>query len=58
MGRAEQKRMHNKMKTKRKTKDVDEVEENMKPENAEKLLNQEVDVDKTGCGQFYCVHCA
>merc|ERR1712098_539165 len=24
----------------------------------EKLLTQEVDYDKTGLGQFYCVHCA
>lgn len=28
------------------------------PENAEKLLNQEVDLDKAGAGQFYCLHCA
>lgn len=58
MGRAEFKRMHNKFKTKRKTKDVDEIEEDMKPENANKLLHQEIDYDATGNAQFYCIHCA
>ena len=58
MGRAERKRMHNRMKTKRKTKDADQIEEDMKPENVKKLLNQDVDYDVTGNGQFYCVHCA
>ena len=58
MGRAEHKRMHNRMKTKRKTKDADEIEEDMKPENAQKLLCQEVDYDQTGNAQFYCLHCA
>ena len=47
MGRAEHKRMHNRMKTKRKTKDADEIEEDMKPENAKKLLSQEVDYCRT-----------
>merc|ERR1712170_106576 len=28
------------------------------PNNAEKLLSQPVDLDKSGNGQFYCVHCA
>ena len=46
------------MKTKRRTKDADEVEEDMKPQNAKKLLNQEVDYDQTGNAQFYCLHCA
>lgn len=27
-------------------------------ENAEKLLNQETDLDKPGQAQFYCIHCA
>ena len=58
MGRPEHKRMHNRMKTKRRTKDADEVEEDMKPENAKKLLDQEVDYDQTGNAQFYCLHCA
>jgi bud site selection protein 20 len=35
-----------------------QIDEDIKPENAEKLVNQEVDHDKTGGAQFYCVHCA
>ncbi len=30
----------------------------MEPDRAQKLLKQEVDLDKPGLGQFYCVHCA
>uniref|UniRef100_T1JB80 Zinc finger protein 593 homolog n=1 Tax=Strigamia maritima TaxID=126957 RepID=T1JB80_STRMM len=47
-----------KYKTKRKTKDLDEIDEDIKPQSAEKLLNQEVDYDLPGCAQFYCLHCA
>ncbi|XP_006008847.1 zinc finger protein 593 [Latimeria chalumnae] len=45
-------------KVKRRTKDLDQVHEDMKPENAEKLLHQEVDYDVTGNAQHYCLHCA
>lgn len=48
----------NKYRTKRKTKDPDQIHEDMSPSNAAKLLNQEVDFDKAGAGQFYCLHCA
>ncbi|KAK9870893.1 hypothetical protein WA026_009849 [Henosepilachna vigintioctopunctata] len=44
--------------TKRRTKDLDEINEDIKSENCEKLLNQEVDYDKPGSAQHYCVHCA
>jgi len=44
--------------TKRKTKCMDEIDNDLKAGNVEKLLNQEVDYDKAGLGQFYCVHCA
>lgn len=37
---------------------MDEIHEDMKPENAEKLLHQKVDLDKPGSGQHYCLHCA
>lgn len=47
-----------KYKTKRRTKDLDEIDNDLKPENAEKLLNQEVDFDLPGEGQHYCLHCA
>ncbi|XP_076646455.1 zinc finger protein 593 homolog [Halictus rubicundus] len=44
--------------TKRRTKDLDEIDEDLKDENVKNLINQEVDLDKPGAGQFYCVHCA
>lgn len=37
---------------------VFQIDEDIKPENAEKLINQEADIDKPGAAQFYCVHCA
>ncbi|XP_070166202.1 zinc finger protein 593 homolog [Polyergus mexicanus] len=43
--------------TKRRTKDLDEIDEDLKG-NAKKLLNQEVDFDKPGAAQHYCIHCA
>ncbi|XP_076344074.1 zinc finger protein 593 [Tachypleus tridentatus] len=47
-----------KCKTRKRTKDLDEISEHMKTENANKLLNQELDYDLPGSGQFYCLHCA
>lgn len=35
-----------------------QIDEDLKETNAEKLLNQETDVDKPGQAQFYCIHCA
>ncbi|EDQ92056.1 uncharacterized protein MONBRDRAFT_17559 [Monosiga brevicollis MX1] len=46
------------IKSKRKTKDVDQIHEDFKPEVLEKLMQPEVDGDLPGLGQFYCVHCA
>ncbi|KAJ8398154.1 hypothetical protein AAFF_G00429980 [Aldrovandia affinis] len=45
-------------KTKRRTKDLDEIHSDMTPTNAAKLLKQEVDYDVTGSAQHYCLHCA
>lgn len=45
-------------KTKRRTKDLDQIHTDMKPETAAKLLHQDVDYDVTGCAQHYCLHCA
>ncbi|KAG5856117.1 hypothetical protein ANANG_G00004620 [Anguilla anguilla] len=45
-------------KTKRRTKDLDQIHCDMKPTNATKLLKQEVDYDITGSAQHYCLHCA
>merc|ERR1712141_982291 len=47
-----------KWRTKRRTKDLDQIDTDLVPDNAEKLLNQAVDFDKPGLAQFYCVHCA
>ncbi|KAJ9575538.1 hypothetical protein L9F63_007608 [Diploptera punctata] len=44
--------------TKRRKKDLDEIDEDLKDENAKKLLNQDIDLDKPGNAQFYCLHCA
>lgn len=35
-----------------------QIDNDIKPQNAEKLLNQEVDLDRPGAAQFYCIHCA
>ncbi|MBN3301942.1 zinc finger protein 593 [Amia ocellicauda] len=45
-------------KTKRRTKDLDQIHNDMKAGNMEKLLHQEVDHDVTGSAQNYCLHCA
>ncbi|XP_046871416.1 zinc finger protein 593 [Hypomesus transpacificus] len=67
MGKSKQIKNHNNgrkkniaktWKTKRRTKDLDEIHSDMKPETASKLLKQPVDFDVTGCAQNYCLHCA
>lgn len=50
--------LHKIYKTKRKTKDHDQIHEDLKLKNAVKLLNQQEDIDLTGSAQHYCVHCA
>ncbi|KAK4293846.1 hypothetical protein Pmani_033486 [Petrolisthes manimaculis] len=37
---------------------MDEIDEDMKDDNAPKLLHQEVNDDLPGQGQNYCLHCA
>ena len=44
--------------TKRRTRDLDQIDTDLGEGKVEKLLAQEVDFDKAGLGQFYCVHCA
>lgn len=65
MGRLRRKRTHKndkhlkkKYRTKRRTKDLDQIHDDMVPEQAAKLLSQKVDTDLPGCGQFYCLQCA
>jgi bud site selection protein 20 len=45
-------------KTKRRTKDMDEIITDLKPENIIKLQNQPIDEDLPGLGQHYCVFCS
>ena len=40
----------------RKTKDLDQIQKDLKRPNL--LLNQEVDVEQVGGAQHYCIHCA
>lgn len=65
MGRLRRKRMHKndkhlkkKYRTRRRTKDLDQIHEDMQPQNAAKLKSQECDMDLPGAGQYYCVQCA
>eukprot|EP01115_Flamella_aegyptia_P004557 TRINITY_DN19659_c1_g1_i1.p1 TRINITY_DN19659_c1_g1~~TRINITY_DN19659_c1_g1_i1.p1 ORF type:complete len:130 (+),score=36.66 TRINITY_DN19659_c1_g1_i1:50-439(+) len=66
MGRPQRrKRMHKNNKgfkkshrTKRRTKDIDQIVQDLTPENKKKLMNQEVDIDKPGFGQHYCIECS
>uniref|UniRef100_A0A0B8RPE2 Zinc finger protein 593 n=1 Tax=Philothamnus irregularis TaxID=1899461 RepID=A0A0B8RPE2_9SAUR len=45
-------------KTKRRRRDLDQIHHDMVPENATKLLRQELDPDLPGSAQHYCLHCA
>ncbi|CAO3645171.1 unnamed protein product [Cunninghamella echinulata] len=38
--------------------EFNQIHDDIKPENAEKLKNQAIDTDKPGLGQHYCVECA
>jgi len=65
MGRLRRKRMHKndkhlkkKYRTKRRTKDLDQIHVDIQPQNAAKLKSQELDVDLPGAGQYYCIQCA
>eukprot|EP00743_Colponemidia_sp_Colp-15_P008411 GILK01009139.1.p1 GENE.GILK01009139.1~~GILK01009139.1.p1 ORF type:complete len:114 (+),score=18.74 GILK01009139.1:43-384(+) len=44
--------------TSKRTKDQDQIHEDLKPENAEKIKHQKRDDGLPGLGQFYCIHCA
>lgn len=43
---------------KRKHKDLDQIDEDLKPEKAAKLSHQPVDYDLPGDAQFYCIECS
>lgn len=44
--------------TRARTKDLDQIHQDLQPHNATKLKNQEIDEDKPGLGQHYCIPCA
>ncbi|MCQ2817654.1 MAG: hypothetical protein MJ252_10350 [archaeon] len=44
--------------TRNKTKDLDQIVDDLKPDNLIKFQNLEVDEDLPGLGQFYCVFCS
>merc|ERR1712127_340200 len=46
-----------KYKGKRRTKDLDEIDNDLN-HNSKELLAQPVDVEKAGNAQYYCIHCA
>ncbi|KAJ1673692.1 hypothetical protein EV182_004746 [Spiromyces aspiralis] len=65
MGRYRRSRTHKaikdiskKYRTRRRTKDLDQIQSDLRPENKERLLNQEEDPDLPGLGQHYCVECS
>ncbi|XP_015267134.1 PREDICTED: zinc finger protein 593 [Gekko japonicus] len=45
-------------KTKRRHRDLDQIHQDLLPENAAKLVRQEPDADLPGSAQHYCLHCA
>ena len=47
-----------KYRTRRRTKDHDQIHVDMQPENARLLLNQPANFDVAGNAEFYCLHCA
>ncbi|KAJ1728470.1 hypothetical protein LPJ61_004016 [Coemansia biformis] len=52
------KELHHRYKTKRRTKDLDQIQEDLQPGNRERLLALPVDEDLPGLGQHYCLECA
>lgn len=47
-----------KYRTKHRQRDLDQIDEDLKEQNSERLLNQHPDPDLPGEGQFYCIYCA
>ena len=55
---ARNKHLHKKHKTKHYTRDIDQVWEDIQPENIRKFDNMPIDEDLPGLGQHYCVTCS
>eukprot|EP00050_Salpingoeca_kvevrii_P017167 m.62531 g.62531 ORF g.62531 m.62531 type:complete len:141 (-) comp7405_c0_seq4:96-518(-) len=49
---------YRKSRTRARTKDLDQIHEDLRSENAPALLHQPEDGDLPGLGQFYCIYCA
>ena len=47
-----------KVSTKNRTRDLDQIVEDLQPEKAEKLANQPFDLELPGQGQHYCIECS
>lgn len=47
-----------KFRTRRKTKDLDEVHEELESKKSDPILHQKIDPDLPGQGQFCCIFCA
>ncbi|KAK1927901.1 bud site selection-related protein [Papiliotrema laurentii] len=65
MGRLRRSRTHNARRdvsraarTRARVKDLDQIQDDMKPENKNKYEVQPIDEDKPGLGQHYCIECA
>ncbi|KAG0166502.1 Bud site selection protein 20 [Apophysomyces sp. BC1034] len=65
MGRLRRSRTHHgirdhyrKYRTRNYTRDLDQIHDDIKPENVDKFKNQAIDTDKPGLAQNYCVECA
>ncbi|KAJ1948925.1 hypothetical protein EC988_004976 [Linderina pennispora] len=52
------KELHHKYKTKRRTKDLDQIQEDLLPENRSKFQSMPEDEDLPGLGQHYCIECS
>ncbi|KAG0327388.1 hypothetical protein BGZ99_007718 [Dissophora globulifera] len=65
MGRLRRSRAHHgirdiqrKYRTKRYMRDLDQIHDDIQPENASKFEKPELDPELPGLGQFYCIPCA
>lgn len=52
------KTFHKSKKTKNYGKDIDQIYEDNKPENIEKFMNQPINENLPGFGQFFCLPCS
>lgn len=49
--------IYRKYRLRRRTKDLDQIENDLIPENKERLLREVIDEDLPGGGHFLCVEC-